>query len=87
MEENRYNQLKHYLTSSKLPNDKKLAEQIVRQSRHFIILENQLYKKNKRNPGSYLKVLKINEIETILFATHNHPTGRHLRIKKVFEKI
>src|SRR3954447_20034241 len=87
MEENRYNQLKHYLITSNLPSDKKLAEQIIRQSKHFIILENQLYKRNKRNPGSYLKVLKTNEIETILFATHNHPTGGHLGTEKVFEKI
>ena len=87
MEENRYNQLKHYLITSNLPNDKKLAEQITRQSKHFIILENRLYKRNKRNPGSYLKVLKTNEIETILFATHNHPTGGHLGTEKVFKKI
>jgi hypothetical protein len=87
IEENRYNQLKHYLTTSNLPSNKKLAEQIIRQSKHFIILENRLYKRNKRNPGSYLKVLKTNKIETILFATHNYPTGGHLGIEKVFKKI
>ena len=87
MEENRYNQLKHYLITSNLPNNKKLVKQIIRQSKHFIILEDQLYKRNKRNPRSYLKILKMNEIEIILFATHNHPTGGHLGTEKVFEKI
>ena len=87
MEENRYNHLKEYLTLSLLPNDKKLAKQIQQQSRHFIILENQLFKKDKRNQGNYLKVLKTHEIETVLYATHNHPTGGHLGIEKVFEKV
>ena len=87
MEENRYNQLKEYLTISILPNDRKLANQIQRQSKHFMILENQLFKKDKKNKGNFLKVLKIHEIETVLYATHNHPTGRHLGIEKVFEKI
>ena len=87
MEENRYNQLKRYLITSNLPNDKKLAEQIIRQSKHFIILENQLYKRNKRNPRSYLKVLKTNKIEIILFTTYNYPTSGHLGTEKVFEKI
>ena len=87
MEENRYNQLKEYLIISILPNDKKLANQIQRQSKHFVILENQLFKKDKKNEGNFLKVLKTHEIETVLYATHNHPTGGHLGIEKVFEKI
>ena len=79
--------MKEYLTTLVLPSDRKLANQIQRQSNHFEILENQLFKKDKKNKGNFLKVLKNHEIETILYATHNHPTGGHLGIEKVFEKI
>jgi len=87
MEENRYNHLKEYLILSLLPSDKKLAKQIQQQSKHFVVLENQLFKKDKRNQGNYLKVLKSHEIESVLYATHNHLTGGHLGIEKVFEKV
>jgi len=44
-----------------------------------------LYKTN--NEGKRLKVLKKNEVDTILWMTHNHPTGGHFGVENTYEKI
>ena len=43
-----------------------------------------LYKKNKE--GKILKVLKKDEVDSILWITHNHPTGGHFGIENTYEK-
>ena len=42
-------------------------------------------KKNKK--GMMLKVLKKDEIDSVLWITHNHPTGGHFGVENTYEKI
>src|ERR1043165_5584449 len=44
-----------------------------------------LYKRNKE--GKLIKVLKKDEIDSVLWMTHNHSTGEHFGIKNTYEKI
>ena len=44
-----------------------------------------LYKRNKE--GRLIKVLKKDEIDTVLWMTHNHSTGGHFGIENTYEKI
>ena len=44
-----------------------------------------LYKKNEQ--GKLLKVLKEDEIEAILYMTHDHPTGGHFGVNATYNKI
>ena len=44
-----------------------------------------LYKRNKE--GRLMKVLKKDEIDSVLWMMHNHPTGGHFGIENTYGKI
>src|ERR1041384_203126 len=44
-----------------------------------------LYKRNKE--GRLIRVLKREEIDSVLWMMHNHPTGEHFGIENTYEKI
>src|ERR1051325_273134 len=51
----------------------------------FVKIKGQLYKIGMDEQK--LRVLSQNEIESILFMTHDHPTGGHLGVEAVYNKI
>lgn len=57
---------------------------IKKKSRYFIILNNQLYKKNKDNPNRPIRVAKESEIEEILYHTHSDPLAGHFSIDETY---
>jgi len=44
-----------------------------------------LYKRNKE--GRLMKVLKKDEIDSVIWMMHNHPTGGHFGIENTYGKI
>ncbi|CAB5352135.1 unnamed protein product [Rhizophagus irregularis] len=60
---------------------------IKRKSRYFIILNDQLYKKNKVNPNRPIRVAKENEIEDILYHMHSDPLAGHFSIDEMYRRI
>ncbi len=91
METQQYYRIKNYLLNNKIPStlDSKQQKQLQSQSKFFEVKNNQLYKKDRRGKtrNQLLRVIQKHEIEAILYLMHNHPTGAHLGIDKVFEKI
>lgn len=72
-----------------LPTDitKQQQAAIRRKARYFIILNDQLYKRNKDNPNRPIKVVKENEIEGILYFIHLDPLARHFSIEEIYRRV
>ena len=60
---------------------------IRRKSRYFIVINDQLYKKNKDNPNRSIKVVKENEVEDILHHTHSDPLAGHFSLDETYRRI
>ena len=68
-----------------LNNEQRAA--IKRKARYFIILNDQLYKKNKNNPNRPIKVVKESEVEDVLYHTHSDPLAGHFSIEETYRRI
>ncbi|GES81620.1 enzymatic polyprotein, putative [Rhizophagus clarus] len=58
-----------------------------RQAHQYIFLEGLLHKKNKKNPTCLLRVLKKNELETVLYSFHKDPLAEHFGFAETYRTI
>ena len=89
METIQYNNLFVYLTSNTFPpsfNSQEIAK-LKRQSKFFKVKNDLLYKEPKKNPEKLLRVIKMSELEAILYMMHNDPTAGHFSTDIMFNKI
>ena len=61
--------------------------EIKRKSRYFIVIEEQLYKKNRKDLNRPFKVIKRNEVETILYYVHSDPLAGHFAIEETYRRV
>ena len=83
-----YTQLTHYLTNLAFPTEF-TAEQraaVKRKSHYFIVMKNQLYKKNKKEPNNLFKVLKKGEVNKTLYHLHEDTLAEHFSTEETFRK-
>jgi hypothetical protein len=89
MDIEQYNNLYNYLKWNQIPltfnNQQK--QQLQKQSAHFILKNNFIYKKDKRKQNNLLRVIRRHELEPVLFMFHNDPTAAHFSIDTMFDKI
>jgi len=57
---------------------------IRRKARYFIVLDDQLYKKNKDNPNRPIRVVKESEVEDILYHLHSDPLAGHFSTDETY---
>lgn len=67
--------------------DMQQRSSIKRKSRYFIVLNDQLYKKNRNNPNRPIKVVKESEVEEILYHTHSDPLAGHFSIDETYRRV
>ena len=53
----------------------------------FQLKNNFIYKKDRRNNTNLLRVIRIHEMESVLYMMHNDPTAGHFAVDKMFKKI
>jgi hypothetical protein len=89
MDTTTYYSLIRFLTDLYLPTDitKQQQAAIKRKARYFIVMNDQLYKRNKDNPNRPIKVVKENEIEGILHFTHSDPLAGHFSIEETYRRV
>ena len=89
MDSDTYFSLVHYLTELQMLTHLNQQQQaaIKRKSRYFIVIEGQLYKKNKQEPHCPLKVVKINEVDIILYNLHSDPLAGHFALEETYRRI
>src|SRR5688572_13531356 len=86
MDQKKYEELLNYLEGNILKewNQTKIKK-LSKESENFEIKYGILYR-IKPNKGS-LRVLKEDEIDSVIFMTHNHPTGGHFGKDATYDKI
>ncbi|GES99293.1 uncharacterized protein LOC105343682 [Rhizophagus clarus] len=79
----------YFLTTLLLPVHLSKEQQaaIKRKSRYFVVIDEQLYKKNKSNPNWPLKVVKQDEIDDVLHHMHSDPLAGHFSLDETYRKI
>ena len=89
MDIQQYYHLFNYLLTSQIPEhfSQPQKNHLIQKSKHFIIKNNLIYKKDKRKEGNLLRVIKIHEVESILYMMHNDPTAGHFATDIMFGKI
>ena len=82
MDSNIYYILVQFLTDHTLPNnlDKEKQRKMKNKARYFIVVNGLLYKQNKKEPTRPFKVVKHNEVKTILYNLYSNPLARHFGI-------
>src|SRR3954468_6060137 len=86
MNREKYEELLNYLNGNILKEwDKRKLRNLSKESEKFEAEFGILLWKKKN--GQILRVLKKDEIDSVIFMTHNHLTGGHLRKDIVYDKI
>src|SRR5207248_6520243 len=76
MDRIKYNELVNFLIGNIFQDwDKRKIKQLENESKSFEVKYGILYKKG--NNEKSLRVLREDEIDTVIFMMHNHPTGGH----------
>jgi hypothetical protein len=86
MDREKYNEIFNYLEGNILKkwNNMELRK-LLNESKNFETKYGVLYR--KRVNGKALRVLQEDEIDSVIFMTHNHPTGGHLAKDATYNKI
>jgi hypothetical protein len=84
MDLNEYEEIVKFLKGKVSEKDKKFKE-LQKKSERYEEKIGSLYRKSK--DGKLQKVLRENELDTVLWMMHNHPTAGHFGIDNTYEKI
>ena len=89
MDIEQFNTLFQYLSTQTFPPqlNQQQKQQLEKQSKYFILKDNFIYKKDRRKEGRFLRLIKKNELEQVLYMFHNDPTAAHFATDAMFEKI
>ena len=71
MEETHYTNLFNYINSKTLPTTEREKQQILRQSKNYLVKNNFLYKMDKNDKNNFIRVIKNNELDSILYMFHD----------------
>ena len=88
MEITTYFDIYQYLQTLQLPNNLTTAQQksFRRQTTHYFIRSNLLFRKNKVKPEEPLKVIKTTELEFILHNLHSDILAGHFEIEGTYNR-
>jgi hypothetical protein len=89
MELTQYHNLYSYLNTHQYPTNlsPRDRKQLNSQSQHFIIYNNQLFKKPRKPKKQLIKVITRGELEPLLDIMHSHPTSGHLGTEATFQRL
>lgn len=89
MDTTQYSNLYFYLNTRQYPANlsPKERKHLAAQSKHFIIYNNQLFKKPRKPNKQLIKVITKGELEPLLDMMHSHPTSGHLGTDATFQRL
>ena len=84
-----YFRMLQYLTDHTLPDNvnEQQRKALIRKSRYFVVIEGQLFKRNKKEPTRPLKVVQRNEVDIILYNVHSDPLAGHFGLEETFRRV
>jgi len=88
MDENTYQKLVNYLTKAEFPPEftRQNKRTLTARARNLFVCAEKLYKRNKDSEGP-TRVLKIMEVEVVLYNLHSDPTAGHFAFDATYERI
>ena len=89
MDTQHYHNLLNYISNSIFPLDFSEAQkkQLVNQSKHYLVKNNLLFKKDRNNPNNLVKVVQKYEMDPVLYMFHNDPTAAHASKDRMMDKM
>ena len=89
MELQQYQTLKHYLEEGIYPSEytQKQQQQLKVAAKYFSIQNNLLYHQDEANPDNQQCVIKVTELETVLYNSHDNPLSGHLKFEATYNRI
>lgn len=89
MELDTYFQLTRYLDDLTLPAELTDTQRrsFKAKAKHYLLINGLLYKRNRKNPQRPLRVIKISEMEMILYSFHEDPLAGHFGYNETFRAI
>ena len=85
MDLNEYEEILKFLQGKISEKNEKELQDLQKRSKGYEEKLGRLYQQNKE--GRLLKVLRKDEIDSVLWMMHNHPTAGHFGTEKTYEKI
>ena len=82
MNRQEYENIRKYLKGEKLPEDKIIT--IKKRAERTEIKSDVLY---RRKDERLVRILKEDEVDSVIFMTHNHETGAHFGVETTYDKI
>src|SRR3989337_3785465 len=82
MNRQEYENIRKYLKGERLPKDEIIITK--KQAEGIEIKSDVLYKQKNEK---LVRILKEDEIDSIIFMTHNHETGAHFGVETTYDKI
>ena len=84
-----YYQLVNYLDTLQLPENLDLKEQrkLKNKAMHYLVNNNILFRRNKRDKDTPLKVIRPMEVEEILYNGHSATYSGHFGIEATYHRI
>jgi Integrase zinc binding domain/Integrase core domain len=89
MDQKHYFNIYTYLVSKTLPEDfsPQQQQQLMKQANNYILKDDVIFKRDKKIQNKLYRVIKKDEVATVLHMMHNDPTSGHLGIEATFNKI
>ena len=89
MEQEIYSNIFNYLSKQQLPLNltQPQTKSFITKTKQFILKGTLLYKIDKRQTNNFLKVIRKQEMEALLYMMHNDPTAGHFAVDIMFKKI
>jgi hypothetical protein len=89
MEPEHYYNIYKYLLSQQTPQhfDQQQKQQLLNQSKNYIIDNELLYKKDNKNLEKFYRVIQKSELPALLYMMHNDPISGHFATEAMFTKI
>ena len=89
MNSQHYYNLYNYLLLQQTPNQfsQQQTQQLIRQSRNYVIQHKLLYKKDQKNPTTLYRVIRKKKLFALLYMMHNNLTSEHFATDAMFQKI
>ena len=89
MELQQYQALKEYLEEGIYPSEynNKQQQKLRTAAQYFRVENNKLYHHSEEEKEQLQRVIKITELETILYNTHDNPLSGHLKFEATYNRI
>ena len=89
MELQQYQAIKTFLETEEYPSgySDRQKQKLKTAAKYFRSNNNKLYHQSEENSENYQRVIKITELEIILFNTHDNPLSGHLKFEATYNYI